>query len=246
MKTDALKDSLTSGKVAFVRVILAIGLLGSGLSELKAAIMWNWVSEGEGNIFSGSLTTDGDYSDTQGGTGNVTFTVLSYDSWFLNGTNLITAGPFEQSDWQTVGAPVFDENGERSITSSIVWSRDDQKLDPVDGLSALNSPSGIVFRGSTLTQPGFGGAGPLGHAELGIAIPSLSSGINRNSIKQHPFSGGEEFDLNFIPTSTVFTPVPEPNFVAGITLLGSSLFVLFRRMRSRADIQVTQGIAAVT
>ena len=214
-----------------VRSVLVLLSLSMGVSGLNAALMWNWVSVGEGNTFSGTLTTDGNYSDTLPGTGLATFNVLSFDSWFLNGTNLVTNGPFEHSDWQTVASPVV--NG-TNYTSTITWSRSEQKLDPLTGLSSN------VGTASIGTFPGETASGTAGHAALYIVNadkPDVDPSLLRNNIIQHSTSNGEVFDLSFVATSTVFTPVPEPKIYAGCAALSLFLVVYFRRTRAKRALE---------
>ena len=207
---------------------LAIVLLS--YSDLRAALLWNWVSEGEGNTFSGTLTTDGDYSMTLPGSGLENFKVLSFDSWFLNGTNLITSGVFEFNDWQTVGSPNLFPG--LTITNSINWSRSDQKIDPEIGLTSTQGGHFLQ------TVPSSTGAGPLLHGALQIVNanhPTLNPSVLRNEISQNSESGGEVFSLGFEASSTVFTPVPEPKVYAGCVAAVIFGYALLRRKRVQLE-----------
>ena len=203
---------------AIARACLALALIVTGLSDLNAAIMWSWISEGEGKTFAGTLTTDGDYSQTQNGSDLVTFTVLSFDSWFLDGTDLINGSVFALNDWQTDGMP----NGQ---ISKIAWSPTDQAIDPITGLESSTSSVAV----STFPSDG--------HAVLSIVNAqntNFDPSVLRNQIGQHPGFGNPDFDLGFIATSTVFTPVPvpEPSFCVGGAMIGMSIFVWMRRVKA--------------
>lgn len=214
-----------------VRAVLSLTILGFGLDEVKAAILWNWVSVGEGNTFTGSLTTDGDYSMTLSGSEPdlVTFNVLSFDSWILNGTNLVdSAGPFQNDDWQMEATPTG--SGGTTINNAIKWSRSDQRIDPDDGLNWNQGGVGV------LTSPAQGSTTPEWQAALLIANPDDVDGSPMfppaNLIRQYPASGLNVFDWSFVPSSTVFTPVPEPEIYVGCTAIGLSVIVCFRRTRA--------------
>ena len=207
---------------AYVRAVLSLALMGMGFSNVRAAIMWNWVSVGEGNTFSGTLTTDGDYAMTLPGAGDVSFTVLSFDSWFLNGTDLVSEGPFAFNDWQMEAAPDFGGAEQYNV---INWSRSDQKIRAGDGIDSL------ISRGRLYTFPGTESEGPLGSAVLAIGTPETSFGDTKNQIGQSS-NGGGEFAMGFIPTSTVFTPVPEPRIYVRFAMIGLSVLVCIRRVRA--------------
>ncbi len=223
MKTKNKKNTKDWLGRTFVRSAGFLLCLTVGVSDVKAALLWNWVSVGEGNTFSGTLTTDGDYSMTTPGSGLVTFTVLSFDSWFLNGTNLVTSGTFATNNWQTVGSPTV--NNVITYTNTITWSRSEQKLDPLNGLAYQQSQANIATFPSD------------NHAALSIVnadYPNVDPSFLRNSIIQHATAphGGAAFNLGFVATSTVFTPVPEPKFYAGCATLSLILVVYFRRIRA--------------
>ena len=214
-----------------VRAFLSLTILGFSLNDGNAAIMWNWVSVGADNTFTGSLTTDGDYSMTLAGSGPdlVTFNVLSFDSWILNGTNLVdNAGPFQNDDWQMNASPM--DSGGTTVTNAIKWSRSAQRIDLDEGLISHLGSYGL------LTTPGHESTTPEWQAALGIVNPDDADRIPAlppaNSIVQHEGSGLNTFNWSFAPTSTVFTPVPEPKIYVGCAAIGLSVFVWLRRARA--------------
>ena len=212
-----------------VWAVLSLSILRFSCYEVQAAIMWNWVSVGEGNTFAGSLTTDGDYGMTLSGSGSdlVTFNVLSFDSWILNGTNLVDiAGPFQNDDWQMDATPTTSSG--TTFTNGIKWSRSAQRIDPDEGLISNFSTVSIS------TTPGQESTTPEGQAVLSIVIPDNSDDPlfpRRNLIRQNAESGLNVFDWSFAPSSTVFTPVPEPTVSMGCVAIGLTVFVWIRRVR---------------
>lgn len=217
------KNPLRIFKTTANRLSLVLFLAVPSLLNLQAALLWNWESTDGTNVFSGSLTTDGDYSMTTPGAGLSEFTVLSFDSWFLNGTNLVTSGPFTYNDWQ-VGAPP------PQITNVITWSRSEQQLDADLGLTSSGASSSSA---NILTFPDQGHPGGAGQAVLSIVNaqkPNYNPAFLINHIREH---APNPFDLTFVTTSTVFTPVPEPEMHVAMAILLTSGVVLWRRAKVR-------------
>ena len=145
-----------------------------------------------------------------------------FDSWFLNGTNLVSdEGPFNSNDWQTGDLPVFTEGGPPLVENTINWSRSLQAIDPMNGLTSSGNEAQIAtFPGNTSSEPIFSAF---------LAIHNPGSGVfGSNRIQQDdPF-----FNLGFTPTSTEFTPVPEPRIYVSFAMIGLSVLFCIRRVRA--------------
>ena len=192
-------------------LLLTVVLNGLNHVNLSAAILWTYEQSGSDNFdgfqqktVTGTLTTDGEYADTQG-SGTVSFELLSIDSAQIDGVDFVWNGP--------VGDPgppeLFFPSKPNVLDNTFNWDRDSQSLsDSNTGITATAVPYS-----NTIT----------------LNSESFTDGDSTFSI----FNDGYDSTPNLIlgSASLTFTPmaaaVPEPHdwaLVSGLGLLGVTVW----------------------
>ncbi|MBT5709073.1 MAG: hypothetical protein HOI66_22365 [Verrucomicrobia bacterium] len=192
----------------FVFVIQILFLFG-GTSLLQAALLWQYSSTDGVDTISGTFTTDGAYSDTQG-VSTHNFIVTKFETFFHNGVDV--AEDF-------LRAPIIPNDA----LNEFVWKQNQHPES--EGVLSVELNTGLLGEGDGGNVNGRNSIITLAFPGISGASSSLIDGDDRR------FDSGavQNPDITFVPTTTTLTPVPEVEAFAVVTVLSISAFVLWRR-----------------
>ena len=176
-------------------------VIGCLTSVRLHAVIWDYSTTDGNNTISGQFETDGVFADTQG-TGTHQFTISKWTSWKLNDVDI------DYHENPPTSPATGDDSFEWIQSTESSPGRINPSPDSNQILSAVYSPLNIV----ALSFPGNISPNHLSRVRSFVEDPPAFT-----------------TSVDFTPTSTMLTPVPEPKEYALIFLLLLGGFVIVRQ-----------------